>query len=97
MIPEKVNRLILVAASCGGKGSIPKPPQFSKLIDCWSAPLDSLSTDSKSSCIILPIYSNGIFVSIAVIARIIAGMHSGVLADPYLCDKPGNPSAYRID
>jgi pimeloyl-ACP methyl ester carboxylesterase len=29
--PEKVNRLILVAASCGGKGSIPKPPQFIKL------------------------------------------------------------------
>ena len=31
LIPEKVNRLILVAASCGGKESIPKPPQFLKL------------------------------------------------------------------
>jgi pimeloyl-ACP methyl ester carboxylesterase len=29
--PEKVDRLILVASSCGGKGSIPKPPQFLKL------------------------------------------------------------------
>jgi pimeloyl-ACP methyl ester carboxylesterase len=29
--PEKVNRLILVAASCGGKDSVPKPPQFAHL------------------------------------------------------------------
>lgn len=29
--PEKVNRLILVATSCGGKDSIPKPPEFKKL------------------------------------------------------------------
>ena len=29
--PEKVNRLILVASSCGGKDSIPKPPEFKKL------------------------------------------------------------------
>jgi pimeloyl-ACP methyl ester carboxylesterase len=29
--PEKVNRLIIVAASCGGKDSIPKPPEFKKL------------------------------------------------------------------
>jgi pimeloyl-ACP methyl ester carboxylesterase len=29
--PEKVNRLILVAATCGGKDSIPKPPEFKKL------------------------------------------------------------------
>lgn len=29
--PEKVNRLILVASSCGGKDSIPKPPEFIKL------------------------------------------------------------------
>jgi len=29
--PKKVNSLILVAASGGGKGSIPKPPQFLKL------------------------------------------------------------------
>jgi pimeloyl-ACP methyl ester carboxylesterase len=29
--PEKVNRLILVAASCGGKDSISKPPEFIKL------------------------------------------------------------------
>src|SRR5215207_8635489 len=26
--PEKVNRLILVGASCGGKDSTPKPPEF---------------------------------------------------------------------
>jgi pimeloyl-ACP methyl ester carboxylesterase len=26
--PEKVNRLILVASSCGGEESIPKPPEF---------------------------------------------------------------------
>jgi len=29
--PEKVNRLILVASSCGGKDSVPKPPEFKKL------------------------------------------------------------------
>ena len=29
--PEKVNRLILVATSCGGKDGIPKPPEFIKL------------------------------------------------------------------
>ena len=29
--PEKVNRLILVATSCGGKNGIPKPPEFMKL------------------------------------------------------------------
>jgi len=29
--PDKVNRLILVATSCGGKDSIPKPPEFKKL------------------------------------------------------------------
>ncbi len=29
--PDKVNRLILVASSCGGKDSIPKPPEFKKL------------------------------------------------------------------
>ena len=28
MYPEKVNRLILVASSCGGKDGIPKPPEF---------------------------------------------------------------------
>jgi pimeloyl-ACP methyl ester carboxylesterase len=27
MYPEKVNRLILVAASCGGKESVPPSPQ----------------------------------------------------------------------
>jgi pimeloyl-ACP methyl ester carboxylesterase len=31
MHPEKVNSLILVAASCGGKDGIPKPPDFIKL------------------------------------------------------------------
>src|SRR5918996_551205 len=29
--PEKVNSLILVASSCGGKDSIPKPEEFKKL------------------------------------------------------------------
>jgi pimeloyl-ACP methyl ester carboxylesterase len=29
--PDKVNRLILVATTCGGKDSIPKPPEFKKL------------------------------------------------------------------
>ena len=29
--PEKVNRLILVATTCGGKDGIPKPPEFLKL------------------------------------------------------------------
>jgi pimeloyl-ACP methyl ester carboxylesterase len=29
--PERVNRLILVATTCGGKDSIPKPPEFKKL------------------------------------------------------------------
>jgi pimeloyl-ACP methyl ester carboxylesterase len=29
--PEKVNRLIIVASTCGGKVSIPKPPEFLKL------------------------------------------------------------------
>ena len=29
--PDKVNRLILVAATCGGKDSIPKPAEFKKL------------------------------------------------------------------
>ena len=28
--PDKVNRLILVASSCGGKDGIPKPPEFLK-------------------------------------------------------------------
>ncbi len=28
--PDKVNRLILVASSCGGKDGIPKPPEFMK-------------------------------------------------------------------
>ena len=29
--PEKVNRLILVATTCGGKESIPPSPQLAKL------------------------------------------------------------------
>ena len=29
--PEKVNKLILVASTCGGKENIPKPPEFMKL------------------------------------------------------------------
>ena len=31
MYPDKVNGLILVASSCGGKDGIPKPPEFIKL------------------------------------------------------------------
>ncbi|MGH9983259.1 MAG: alpha/beta fold hydrolase [Nitrososphaeraceae archaeon] len=31
MYPEKVNSLILVAASCGGKDGIPQPPELKKL------------------------------------------------------------------
>jgi pimeloyl-ACP methyl ester carboxylesterase len=31
MYPEKVNRLMLVASSCGGEVSIPKPPEFARL------------------------------------------------------------------
>jgi pimeloyl-ACP methyl ester carboxylesterase len=31
MYPEKINSLILVAASCGGKDAVPQPPQFEKL------------------------------------------------------------------
>jgi pimeloyl-ACP methyl ester carboxylesterase len=31
MYPDKVNRLILVASSCGGKDHTPKPPEFLKL------------------------------------------------------------------
>ena len=30
--PDKVNRLILVATTCGGKDGIPKPPEFNKLM-----------------------------------------------------------------
>ena len=30
--PDKVNRLILVATTCGGKDGIPKPPEFTKLM-----------------------------------------------------------------
>src|SRR5690242_5802038 len=29
--PDKVNRLILVAATCGGKDNVPSPPEFKKL------------------------------------------------------------------
>ena len=29
--PEKVNRLVLIAASCGGKESIPQSPQLRKM------------------------------------------------------------------
>ena len=31
MYPDKVNSLILVASSCGGKDHTPKPPEFIKL------------------------------------------------------------------
>ena len=30
--PEKVNRLVLIAASCGGKESIPQSPQLRKMV-----------------------------------------------------------------
>jgi pimeloyl-ACP methyl ester carboxylesterase len=29
--PDKVNRLVLVAATCGGKDNVPSPPEFKKL------------------------------------------------------------------
>ncbi len=31
MYPEKVNSLVLVGSSCGGKDHTPKPPEFIKL------------------------------------------------------------------
>ena len=31
MYPDKVNNLVLVASSCGGKDHTPKPPEFIKL------------------------------------------------------------------
>ena len=31
MYPDKVNSLILVGSSCGGKDRTPKPPEFIKL------------------------------------------------------------------
>ena len=30
--PDKVNRLILVATTCGGKDGVLKPPEFKKLM-----------------------------------------------------------------
>ena len=31
MYPDKINNLVLVASSCGGKNHTPKPPEFIKL------------------------------------------------------------------
>jgi hypothetical protein len=31
MYPDKVNSLVLVGSSCGGKDHTPKPPEFIKL------------------------------------------------------------------
>ena len=41
--PEKVNRLILVATTCGGKNGIPAPPEFIKLqIDVVNKSLNNI-------------------------------------------------------
>ena len=46
--PEKVNRLILVASSCGGKDSIPKPPEFKKLMsEITNKSLNNVSTSQQ--------------------------------------------------
>ena len=46
--PEKVNRLILVATSCGGKDSIPEPPEFIKLqSDIVNKSLNNISVSQE--------------------------------------------------
>ena len=46
--PEKVNRLILVAASCGGKGGIPQSPQLQKIgIDIVNKSLNNISVSQE--------------------------------------------------
>ena len=46
--PEKVNRLILVAASCGGKEGIPQSPQLQKMaIDVANKFLNNISVSQE--------------------------------------------------
>jgi pimeloyl-ACP methyl ester carboxylesterase len=46
--PEKVNRLILVAASCGGKEGIPQSPQLQKMsIDMINKSLNNISVSQE--------------------------------------------------
>lgn len=46
--PEKVNRLILVAASCGGKEGIPQSPQVTKIgIDITNKVLNNISVSQE--------------------------------------------------
>jgi len=46
--PDKVNKLILISASCGGKESIPKPPEFLKLqSDIINKSRNNISSISK--------------------------------------------------
>ena len=46
--PDKVNRLILISASCGGKEGIPKPPEFLKLqSDIVNKSRNNISSISK--------------------------------------------------
>jgi len=46
--PEKVNRLILVAASCGGKEAIPQSPQLSKMVtDLMNKSINNIPTDPQ--------------------------------------------------
>jgi alpha-beta hydrolase superfamily lysophospholipase len=46
--PEKVNRLILVAASCGGKEGIPQSPQLQKMgIDIVNKSLNNISVSQE--------------------------------------------------
>jgi pimeloyl-ACP methyl ester carboxylesterase len=53
--PEKVDRLILVATTCGGKDSIPKPPEFKKLqSEIVNKTLNNVSTSKKYFMTILP-------------------------------------------
>ena len=46
--PDKVNRLILVATTCGGKDGIPKPPEFKKLMsEITNKSLNNVSTSQQ--------------------------------------------------
>ena len=48
MYPDKVNSLILVASSCGGKDHTPKPPEFIKLqSDIVNKSLDNISLTAE--------------------------------------------------
>ena len=46
--PDKVNRLILVSTTCGGKDGIPKPPEFKKLMsEITNKSLNNISTSQQ--------------------------------------------------